>query len=163
MSNTDKLTTSDEVRTGVASSAGLPGQHPVAVRARPAVASRTEASARREDSARGRVPLTRRTWFVIVGGALLPLLGSPTGSGLLIVLMLGLCLFNYWAGSRMGAPYAVPRNRAFLVAVVLSALFLTGSIAAAGVGQTWLVWACAGGTVVSYAVGSLVHYRGTRK
>ena len=74
MTHTDKLTTSDEVRTGVASSAGLSGQQPVAVRARPDVAARTEASARREDSARGRVPLTRRTWFVIVGGSLLPLL-----------------------------------------------------------------------------------------
>ncbi|MER2133706.1 MAG: hypothetical protein ABS910_03400 [Arthrobacter sp.] len=108
-------------------------------------------------------------WWLYTGNgtllgimALLPLLGSPTGAGLLVVLVLGLVLFNYWAGSRMGAPYAVPRNRVFLAAVALSALFLTGSIAAAGVGQTGLVWLCAGGTVLSYALGSLVHYRGTR-
>ena len=73
MTPTDKLTTSDAVRTGVASSTGMSGQQPVAVRARGDLAARTEASDRRSDSARGRRPLTRRTWFVIVGGALLPL------------------------------------------------------------------------------------------
>ena len=109
-------------------------------------------------------------WWLYTGNgillgaaALAPLLGSPLGSGLLIVLMLALCVFNYWAGSRMGAPYALPRNRAFLAAVSVSGLWLTGSIATAGVGQTGLVWICAGGTVVSYAVGSLIHYRGTRQ
>jgi len=100
---------------------------------------------------------------VLGAAALLPLLGSPTGSGLLVVLVLVLCVFNYWAGSRMGAPLAVPRSRTFLAAVTLSALFLTTSIVSAGAGLTTLVLICAAGTVVSYAAGSVLHYRGTRR
>lgn len=101
---------------------------------------------------------------VLLGAAaILPLLDSPTGSGLLAVLVMGLCFFNYWAGSRMGAPFAVPRIRAFLAAVVLSGAFLTASIVAAEMGLTRMVLFCAAGTVASYAVGSIVHYRVTRR
>ncbi|MGW9404286.1 hypothetical protein ACWGQ2_09995 [Arthrobacter sp. NPDC055585] len=95
--------------------------------------------------------------------ALLPLLGSPAASGLLVLLVLIICVFNYWAGLRMGAPFAVPRSLGFLVCVAMSAAFLTAAIVAGGSGATWLVWICAAGTVVSYAVGSVLHYRGTRR
>ncbi|MET0861360.1 MAG: ABC transporter permease [Microbacterium sp.] len=72
MSRNDNLTTSEQVRSGTVSSAGVEGQQPVAVRAQPTVLAATEAADRTADRAAGRVPLTRRTWFVIAGGALLP-------------------------------------------------------------------------------------------
>jgi sulfonate transport system permease protein len=72
MSPNDNLTTSATVRTGTASSPGMPGQQAVSVRATPAAVAATEAADRSADSAAGRVPLTRRTWFILVGGALLP-------------------------------------------------------------------------------------------
>lgn len=108
-------------------------------------------------------------WLYTVNGAglgaaaLLPLLGSPEGSALLAVFIMGLCAFNYWAGSRMGAPFTLPRSRAFLACVALSAVLLASSILAAGSGLTGLVWCCAAGTVLSYAVGSVLHYRDTRR
>ena len=74
MSRNDNLTTSDRVRTGLVSSTGLESQQPVAVRARPGVVASTEAADQASDRAAGRVPLTRRTWFRIVGGAIIPIL-----------------------------------------------------------------------------------------
>ncbi|MET4637480.1 ABC transporter permease [Mycetocola sp. 2940] len=74
MSRNDNLTTSETVRTGTASSAGMDGQQPVAVRATPSVVAATKAADKAADRAAGRVPLTRRTWFVIAGGALLPVI-----------------------------------------------------------------------------------------
>ncbi|MET0888050.1 MAG: ABC transporter permease [Mycetocola sp.] len=73
MSPNDNLTTSEQVRQ--ASAAGLP----VAVAPRPEVAARSRAADKAADkaadrAAAGRLPLTRRTWFVIVGGAILPVI-----------------------------------------------------------------------------------------
>ncbi|SFN68012.1 ABC transporter permease [Mycetocola miduiensis] len=73
MSPNDNLTTSEQVRQ--ASAAGLP----VAVEPRPEVAARSRAADKAADKAVGRAaagrrPLTRRTWFVIVGGAILPVI-----------------------------------------------------------------------------------------
>lgn len=72
MSRNDNLTTSDQVRSGTVASAGMESQQPVVVRAQPTVRAATEAADRAADRAAGRVPLTRRTWFVIAGGALIP-------------------------------------------------------------------------------------------
>jgi sulfonate transport system permease protein len=74
MSPYDKLTTSETVRTGTASSAGLDGQQPASVRAIPSVVAATEAADKAADRAAGRVPLTRRGWFIVVGGALIPVI-----------------------------------------------------------------------------------------
>ena len=95
--------------------------------------------------------------------ALLPLLASPVGSGLLTVLVVGLCVFNYSAGFRMGAPFAVPRNRVFRACTALSGVLLTAAVTAGFAGLTGLVWVCAAGTVLSYAVGSVSHFRETRR
>ncbi len=107
-------------------------------------------------------------WWLYTGNgillgaaALLPLLDSPVGSALFTALMLALCVFNYWAGSRMEAPYAVPRSRVFLACIALSAAFLASSILATD--TPWLVCICAAGTAGSYALASVLHYRGTRR
>ncbi|MET0932086.1 MAG: ABC transporter permease [Mycetocola sp.] len=71
MSRNDNVT-SDQVRSGTVSSAGSDSQQPVAVRARPAVVAATQAADKAADRTAGRVPLTRRTWFIILGGALIP-------------------------------------------------------------------------------------------
>ena len=74
MSRNQNLTTSEQVRAGTVSTAGLDSQQPVAVRAHPTVVAATEAADQAADRAAGRVPLTRRTWFIIAGGALIPVL-----------------------------------------------------------------------------------------
>lgn len=94
--------------------------------------------------------------------SLLPLLGRP-GSGLLVVLVIAACAFNYWAGFRMGLPFTVPRSRIFIVAVMFSTLFLVASLAASWTGMWWLVWVCAAGTVLSFGAGSVFHYRATQR
>ncbi|HEV7848200.1 MAG TPA: ABC transporter permease [Mycetocola sp.] len=68
MSSNDNLTTNERVQ---ASAGGYPGL-PVAVDPRAEVAARSDAADRAADSAAGRVPLTRRSWFIIGGGALVP-------------------------------------------------------------------------------------------
>jgi sulfonate transport system permease protein len=71
MSPNDNLTTSERVRQ--ASRGGYPGL-PVAVEPRPEAAARSRAADKAADRAAGRVPLTRRSWFVLVGGAILPVI-----------------------------------------------------------------------------------------
>jgi sulfonate transport system permease protein len=76
MSDNDQLTNSEQVRRGAVGVMPPAAEYatPAATRVRPEVAARSESSDRRADSARGRRPLTRRTWFVIVGGSILPIL-----------------------------------------------------------------------------------------
>lgn len=107
-------------------------------------------------------------WLYVTNGlflgvsALVPLLGRP-GSGLLVVLVIAACAFNYWAGSRMGLPFAVPRSRIFIGALIFSTLFLVASLAASWAGTWWLVWVSAAGTVLSFGTGSVFHYRATHR
>lgn len=47
----------------------------------------------------------------LLAAALLPLLEQPAASGLFAVLVLGLCLFNYWAFSTTGPGPRHPSHR----------------------------------------------------
>lgn len=107
-------------------------------------------------------------WLYVTNGlflsvsALVPLPGRP-GSGLLVVLVIAACAFNYWAGSRRGLPFTVPRSRIFIVATMFSTLLLVASLAASWTGMWWLVWVCAAGTVLSFGTGSVFHHRATQR
>ncbi|MBG6238704.1 sulfonate transport system permease protein [Mycetocola sp. CAN_C7] len=72
MSHNDNVTTGDEIRAGTVSTTGPESDGPVAGRARPAVVAETEAADGRADRVAGRKRLTRRTWFIIIGGAFIP-------------------------------------------------------------------------------------------
>lgn len=135
------------------------------------IPNRSQASAAlaAAQSAQGSIRSQPWPWWLYVSNglflgvsALLPLLGRP-GSGLLAVLVVAACAFNYWAGSRMGLPFAVPHCWVFIVAVVLSTLFVVASLAASWAGMWGLVWVCAAGTVLSFGTGSVFHYRATRR
>ena len=78
----------------------------------------------------------------------------------------GVAIFvlNFWAGHRMGTPFAIPTSREFGVAVATSTLFLVAALVFGYVeGADRLVVGCAVGTALSYAIGSLLHYRSTRR
>lgn len=88
MSRNDNLTTSGTVPTSVKSSADVPGQRAASVRpesdqrrgadkprdSAPGAEAQGPAGRKAAGRPTGRVPLTRRTWFVIAGGALLPVI-----------------------------------------------------------------------------------------
>ncbi|PJJ65428.1 ABC transporter permease [Compostimonas suwonensis] len=75
MSDRDKLTNSEQVRQGLLGATEFPSAT-AAVRARPEVVAAGKAAERREDTAKrgGHRRLTSRTWFIIVGGAIIPVL-----------------------------------------------------------------------------------------
>jgi sulfonate transport system permease protein len=87
MSRNENLTTNETVPPGTGSSADLSGRSAASVRASRAAtgsvtrrATTTDSGTHRTGTAArpgtpaGRMPLTRRTWFVIAGGALLPVI-----------------------------------------------------------------------------------------
>jgi len=81
-----------------------------------------------------------------------------------ILLPLGVALarFNYWAGRRMGTPFAVPTSRGFRVLVALSGLCVLLSVFARAADLPWLIIACAVAAVISYGAGAALHHRSTR-
>ncbi|WP_428964798.1 PALP domain-containing protein [Micromonospora fluostatini] len=94
--------------------------------------------------------------------ALTPLLGVVR-LGAWVVLGLAVFGLNYWAGHRIGTPFAVPTSRGFRVALTATALFLATAMITGTAGSSWLVVASAVGTMISYGVGSVFHHRSTRR
>lgn len=80
-----------------------------------------------------------------------------------LVCAVTLALLNYWAGRLIGTPFAIPTSRGFLALVILAGVFMLASVFARGTGATWFIVFCAAGAVVSYGLGSVLHYRSTRK
>lgn len=96
--------------------------------------------------------------------ALTPMLPEPTMLGGWIVLLLGVFLLNYWAGHLIGTPFAVPTSRGFRAALAAAVLFLVAAMTIGHLGgPPSLALACAAGTMISYGIGSVVHYRSTRR
>ncbi len=83
----------------------------------------------------------------------------------LVVVALGgtFSALNYWAGRRMGTPFAIPASRAFRSLVAVSAVFVILSLFTREAGLEWATVPCAAGATLSYGLGSVVHYRSTRR
>ncbi|HEV7949012.1 MAG TPA: hypothetical protein VGP24_04510 [Glaciihabitans sp.] len=102
---------------------------------------------------------------VLLGAmALSPLVEDPERLGVWIVVMIAVFTLNYWAGQVIGTPFALPTSRIFLAAVATSGLFLVAALAIGSMASApWVVVGCAAGSMVSYGIGSVVHYRSTRR
>jgi hypothetical protein len=95
--------------------------------------------------------------------ALTPLLPHYS-SGAWLLTGLAIAGVNLLAGLRIGTPWAAPTSRGFLTAVAASVTFLVAALIVAALTENvWPVIALAAGTTVSYLIGSVVHYRSTRR
>ncbi|MDI6628641.1 MAG: hypothetical protein QME72_13075 [Rhodococcus sp. (in: high G+C Gram-positive bacteria)] len=71
---------------------------------------------------------------------------------------------NVITGYRMGTPWALPTNRGFLTCVALSALCVALAQAVGNPGgPAWPVLLFAIAAASIYSIGSIVHYRSTRR
>lgn len=132
------------------------------------IPSRHQAAADLDAVAKAQRAVRDRPWpmwlypvNVLLLGAI-ALLGS-TSFVALVVLGLLVGVVNYGAGYLMGTPFAVPTSRGFLAATTAAMLFLVAAMIAGFAGLSWLVVLCAAATAISYAVGSILHYRSTRR
>lgn len=102
---------------------------------------------------------------LLLGGVALAGLIRPSMVAALVVLVLGatLAAVNHWAGRRMGTPFAVPTSRGFRILAAASGAFVIASLFARDAALEWAVIACAGGAVIAYSLGSVLHYRSTHR
>jgi hypothetical protein len=102
---------------------------------------------------------------LLLGGVALTGLIESSVFAALVALALGsvLAAVNYWAGHALGTPYAISTSRGFRMLAALSGAFVIASVLAPADGPGWLVLAGAAGAVISYSVGSAVHYRSTHR
>lgn len=131
----------------------------------------TEAAADLFAVAAARRAVRDRPWPIWLYAANTLLLGAMATTPLLpdraalaawMVSGIGVFALNFWAGHRIGTPFAIPTSRGFGAAVAVSALFLAAALVVGDAnGAQWVVLACAAGTALSYAAGSLIHYRST--
>src|SRR5699024_10581733 len=100
--------------------------------------------------------------LLLAGLALTGLLASSMLAAFTaLILGVSLVVVNYWAGRRMGTPFAVPTSRSFRALLVVSAIFLIASLFASDANLEWAIIGCAAGAAISYGIGSIVHYRST--
>lgn len=88
---------------------------------------------------------------------------SMMASLLILVLGVGVALINYQAGRLMGTPYAVPTSKVFLGFVILAGASTATAVVLRETLSEQGIIACASGAVISYGLGSVVHYRSTRR
>ncbi len=82
---------------------------------------------------------------------------------LTIALAAALALLNYVAGRQMGTPFAIPTSRGFRILTALAAALVLLSVFARLADLDSVVVACAAGATISYAAGSVLHHRSTRR
>lgn len=82
---------------------------------------------------------------------------------LILVLGVGVALINYRAGRLMGTPYAVPTSKVFLGLVILAGASTATAVVLRETLSEQGIIACAAGAIISYGLGSVVHYRSTHK
>ncbi|XBH22679.1 hypothetical protein V5R04_05515 [Jonesiaceae bacterium BS-20] len=82
---------------------------------------------------------------------------------IVVVLGVSIARINYQAGRQMGTPYAVPTSKVFLEFVILAAISTVTAVVLRDSLSEPAIIACAVGTILSYGIGSIVHYRSTHK
>ncbi|QEW03227.1 hypothetical protein [Microbacterium lushaniae] len=102
---------------------------------------------------------------LLLGGVAIAGLVDSSTIGALVVgaLAVALVALNYWAGRRMGAPFAVPTSRGFLLLVAVASVFVLGSLLARLADFDWGIIACAVGATSCYSIGAVLHFRSTRR
>lgn len=131
-----------------------------------------EASAELDAVADVRRAVRDRPWPLWLYPTNALLLGGLALSGLLdssmlaafVVLTLAVALagLNYWAGRLIGTPFAVPTSLGFRILVAAAGVFVIVSVLARTADLDWAV-ACAAGAAFSYGLGSVLHFRSTRR
>lgn len=101
---------------------------------------------------------------LLAGVALTGLIETPIAFALVAgVLAMGLAALNYWAGTRMGTPFAIPTSPGFRICAITAGAFVIASLLARGAGLPWVVVLCAGGVLISYGLGAAFHRKSTRR
>ncbi|WP_345420824.1 hypothetical protein [Pseudonocardia xishanensis] len=132
-----------------------------------------EASTRLKAVADARRAVRDRPWPVwlyplnalLLGGlALAGLLGSAMlATVVALVLGVALAALNYRAGRLIGTPFAIPSSTGFRALVAASGAFVIVSLFTRAAGLEWVIMVCAVGAVICYGLGSILHYRSTRR
>lgn len=130
-----------------------------------------EAAARLDAAADARRAVQDRPWPIwlypinalLLGGLALAGLLRSSLLAALIVLIIGIALaaLNYWAGRLIGTPFAIPTSLGFRILVAASGAFVIVSLLARAADLERVVIVCAIGAVLSYGLGSVLHYRST--
>jgi hypothetical protein len=108
-------------------------------------------------------------WLYSVNAVLFAAMALTTlldeySSAALLAVALAVVAVNVLAGLRMGTPWAVPTSRGFLTAGAVSGGLLVAAVVASRLtDRAWPVVLLAVGTTVSYLIGSVFHYRSTRR
>ncbi|MDV6261854.1 hypothetical protein [Rhodococcoides yunnanense] len=102
---------------------------------------------------------------VLLGSmALTPLLADVGRIIALLTLAAVTLAVNMITGYRMGTPWALPTSRGFLAAVAVSVAFIVVALAFAQPSlPAWALILLAIAAATTYSIGSLVHYRSTRR
>lgn len=132
-----------------------------------------EASAGLDAAADARRAVRDRPWplwlypinALLLGGLALAGLLRSSMLATLVVLILGIALaaLNYRAGRLIGTPFAIPTSLGFRILVAVSGAFVLVSLLARGADLEWAIIVCAVGAVISYGLGSVLHYRSTHR
>lgn len=102
---------------------------------------------------------------LLLGGLALDNLVRPSilAAILALVLAVGFVAINYWAGRRIGAPFAIPTSAGFRILAAVAAVFVLASLFTREFDTPWPTIACAVGAVTSYSIGSVLHWRSTHR
>lgn len=132
-----------------------------------------EAAAQLDDAAAAARAIRDTPWpawlyptnALLLGGLALDSLVRPSilAALLVIVLAVGFVAINFWAGRRIGAPFAIPTSAGFRILAAIAAVLVLASLFTRELEGPWPTVACAVGAVASYGIGSVLHWRSTRR